>query len=132
VFQAGDGVGDDLRRGVERSLLYALSRFAPGIERVSVHLSDVANPLGGVDRRCRMRAYLRRHQSIRVETVDGPQGIDRAVTRLAQRVEWALASGRAEDDVRLMRVGAAPIAQAPGRPATRRGPAMPGRRSARR
>jgi hypothetical protein len=105
VLQAGDGVGDDLRRSVERSLLYALSRFGPGVERVSVHLSDVANPMGGVDRRCRMRAYLRRHQSIRVETMDGPQGIDRAVTRLAERVEWALASVRAEDDVRLMRVG---------------------------
>jgi hypothetical protein len=130
VINAGDGagVGDDLRRGVERRLLCALSRFGPGVERVTVRLSDVANPMGGVDRRCRMRAYLRRQESIRVETMDGPQAIDRAASRLAERVEWALASGRAEDDARLMQEGAPSIAQVRSRPAARRGPRAPRRR----
>jgi hypothetical protein len=132
VFKAGDGVGADMRRGVERRLLYALSRFGPGVERVTVRLSDVVNPLGGVDRRCRMRAYLRRQESIRVETLDGPQGIDRAVSRLAERVEQALASGRAEDDVRLLQAGALAIAEGGAGAGRRRRPGVPPRRRARR
>ena len=95
----GFEVGDDLRRSVERRLLYALSRFGPGVERVAVRLSDVANPMGGVDRVCRIRAWLRWHESIRVETMDGPLAIDRAVRRLAARVEWTLVNGRAEKDL---------------------------------
>jgi hypothetical protein len=68
---------------------------------VAVRLSDVANPLGGVDQRCRMRAWLTGKKNVRVETMDGPLAIDRAVGRLAERVGWALVDGRAEETTRL-------------------------------
>ncbi len=96
VIATGLEVGDDLRVGVERRLLYALSRFGAGVERVVVRLSDVPNPLGGFDRRCCMRAWLRGDEIVRVETRDGPAALDRAAGRLASRVEWALVNGRAE------------------------------------
>jgi len=98
VVAAGWEVSDELRRNIELRLLSALSRFGPGVERVVVRLSDTANPLGGVDRRCRMRASLRKRPSVRVETLDGPSAIARAVERLTQRVEWALIDGRPATD----------------------------------
>jgi putative sigma-54 modulation protein len=119
VVAAGFKVSDDLRRGVERRLLYALSRFGVGVERVAVRLSDEANPLGGFDRRCRMQAWLRRHDSVRVETVDGPLAIDRAVGRLTERVEWTLVDGRAEDETCLMPELSPPSAQERVRATTR-------------
>jgi hypothetical protein len=104
---------------VERRLLYALSRFGAGVERVAVRLSDEANPLGGFDRRCCMRAWLRRHDSVRVEAVDGPLAIDRAVGRLAERVEWTLVDGRAEKEACLMQEVSPSSAQERARPAAR-------------
>jgi ribosome-associated translation inhibitor RaiA len=95
VVAAGIEVSEDLRREVERRLLTALSRFGFRVERVEVRLSDDANPLGGVDRCCRMRAWLRHHGSVEVRTLDGDAAIERAVVRLARRVEWALADRRA-------------------------------------
>jgi len=92
---AGFEVSEELRRDVEQRLLSALSRFGSRVERVAVRLSDDLNPLGGVDRCCRMRARLRHHGSVRVKTLDGPAAIERAVVRLTRRVEWALVDGRA-------------------------------------
>ena len=147
MVAAGFEVSDDLRTDVERRLLYALSRFGAGVERVVVRLSDATNPLGGVDRHCQMRAWLRRHDSVRVETLDGPLAIERAVERLAERVDWVLVNGHAETDLRLTsralrpkpEEGAAsgpPRARrarrlAGTRPASRRGPRseMPRRRT---
>lgn len=96
VLTAGSRVPDAQRQGVERRLRLALSRFGRGVERVTVRLSDVANPLGGVDTRCRMRAWLRLSGSVAVQTLDGSTAIDRAAARLAARVEWTLVNGRTE------------------------------------
>jgi len=92
----GCRVSGALRKSVERRLVYALSRFGEGVERVAVRLSDEKNAFGGIDKRCRMRAWLRHHSSVGVETLDGGGSIDRAVERLAVRVEWALVNGGAE------------------------------------
>jgi hypothetical protein len=78
------------RRGLTQRLLFALGRFSRQVERVTVSLSDVTNPLGGIDRRCQMRAWLRQGGSVAVQTVDGAGAVDRAATRLATRVEWAI------------------------------------------
>lgn len=92
----GFRVSGALRRSVAQRLLYALSRFGDGVERVAVGLSDEKNAFGGVDRHCRMRAWLKHHRSVSVATMDGPGAVDRAAERLAVRVEWALVDGRAE------------------------------------
>jgi hypothetical protein len=96
VEAAGRRVSAALRRSVEQRLVYALSRFGGGVERVAVRIADRQNVLGGVDRSCRMRAWLKHRESVAVETLDGPGAIDRAADRLAARVEWALVNGRAE------------------------------------
>jgi len=128
VVAAGFEVTDDLRGSVERCLLFSLSRFGPGVERVVVRLSDTANPLGGFDRRCRMRAWLRRHESVRVEALDGPFAIERAVERLTKRVEWVLVNGRAETESLL--TPGAPRAKADERVAPGSPPASRARRTA--
>jgi hypothetical protein len=93
---AGSDVTDSQRERVAERLLLALGRFGGGVTRVTVRLSDVANPLGGFDTRCAMRAWLRPRGSVAVETVDGAGAIDRAATRLAARVELALVDGEAD------------------------------------
>ena len=94
VVGVGFEISDELHRHVERRVSYALGRFGPWVERVTVRLSNTANPLGGVDQHCRMRAWLRRRRIVGVRTVDGSSAIDRAVARLARRVEWTLVDGR--------------------------------------
>ena len=85
-----------MRRRVEQRLVYALSRFGAGVERVTVHLSDEKNALGGLDRRCRMRAWLRNRGTVAVETLDGRASFGRAADRLEARIEWALVNGQGE------------------------------------
>ena len=83
-----------LRGKVVRSVLLALSRFGPRVRKVTVRLAQPANPLGGVDQRCRMRAWLE-ESVIRSEAING--GIEAAVARaaaqLAKRVDAALDGG---------------------------------------
>jgi hypothetical protein len=98
VSVAGLKPSDAFRRRVIRRLRLTLSRFGLRIERVTVRLSTVANPLGGVDRCCRMKAQLRFQDSIAVETINGQAGVDRAITRLGERVERALLNGNVGGD----------------------------------
>jgi hypothetical protein len=120
VAGAGLDISIDLRRSVERRLLYALTRFGTRVERVAVRLSDVANPLGGVDRRCQMQAWLGEGSVVHVETLDGPSAIARAVTRLAQRVEWALDDGRREVGALLVQRVVPPSSHEPATRGTKR------------
>ena len=112
----GSDITDAQREGVAERLLLALGRFGGGVRRVTVRLSDEANPLGGFDTRCAMRAWLRPRGSVAVETVDGGAAIDRAVARLAARVELALVDGGAETGALLT-----PVALASAEPGTQLG-----------
>jgi hypothetical protein len=87
---------------VEQRLVYALTRFGAGVERVAVRLSDEKNALGGLDTRCQMRAWLRDRSSISVETLDGWAALERAVDRLVVRIELALVDGQVDDRSSLM------------------------------
>lgn len=84
-----------LRGKVVRRVLLALSRFGPRLSKVTVRLAEPANPLGGVDQRCRMRAWLQGTDGIHAEAING--GFEAAVTRaaaqLAKRVDFALDGG---------------------------------------
>jgi len=77
---------------VVRRVLLTLSRFGPRVHRVSVRVSELASPLGGMDRRCRMRAWLQAGDGIGVEVINGQidAAVSRAATRLAGRVARAL------------------------------------------
>ena len=51
-------LGDDLKNHIERRLRFALGRFAARIARLTVRLSDVNGPRGGIDKRCRIAVAL--------------------------------------------------------------------------
>ena len=51
-------LGDGLRDFIERRLRLTLGRFAARIDRLTVRLSDVNGPRGGVDKRCRIAIAL--------------------------------------------------------------------------
>jgi len=80
---------------VVRRVLLTLSRFGPRVHRVSVRVSELASPLGGMDRRCRMRAWLQAGDGIGVEVINGriEAAVGRAATRLAARVACVLDGG---------------------------------------
>jgi len=52
---------------IRRKVGRRLGRFAPNIERVSVRVTDVNGPRGGVDKLCRLRVVLRHMESVVVE-----------------------------------------------------------------
>jgi hypothetical protein len=84
-------------RDVRRSLLFALSRFGTRVQSVRVRLSQVANPLGGVETCCRMDARLRSWGVVRVEVLDGKTALYRATARLSEHVRRALLDGSDEE-----------------------------------
>ena len=49
---------DELKDHIERRLRSALGRFAARIDRLTVRLSDVNGPRGGIDKRCRVAVAL--------------------------------------------------------------------------
>jgi ribosome-associated translation inhibitor RaiA len=91
-------VSEALRGKVVRRVLLDLSRFGPRVRKVTVCLAEPANRLGGVDQRCRMRAWLPESGDIRAEVING--GIEAAVARaaaqLAKRVDSALDGGASD------------------------------------
>ena len=78
-----------------RRVHLALGRFGGRVQRVTVRIAKPANPLGGVDHRCRMRAWLQAAGDGRAEAINGKveAAIRRAATRLATGVGWALDGG---------------------------------------
>jgi hypothetical protein len=83
------------RAAVVRSVLLALSRFGGRVQKVTVRMAEPTNPLGGVDQRCRMRAWLELSEDVRSEAINGriEDAVTRAATRLAKRVAFALDGG---------------------------------------
>ena len=90
-----------VRRMAVRRVLLALSRFGEHVLKVTVRLAEPANPLGGVDQRCGMRASLQAGNDIQAEAINGriDSAVARAAAQLARRVGWAL-DGAASDGSR--------------------------------
>ena len=84
-------------KDVRRSLLFALSRFGTRVQSVHVRLSEVANPLGGVETCCRMDARLGSCGVVRVQVLDGKTALYRATARLSEHVRRALLDGSDEE-----------------------------------
>jgi ribosome-associated translation inhibitor RaiA len=86
------------RAKVVRRVLLALSRFGPRLRRVTVRLAEPVNPLGGVDQRCRMRAWLPGSDGIHAEAINGRMeaAVARAAAQLAKRADSALLGGASD------------------------------------
>jgi hypothetical protein len=86
-----DVVEDEVRRRV----LLAVSRFGKEVKGVTVRLTVAKNPLGGVDRRCRLRARLTAGKALSAEAVNGAVliAVSRSSTRLARLVAAELDGG---------------------------------------
>jgi hypothetical protein len=84
-------LSEALRGNAVRGVLLALSRFGPRVRKVNVRLAEPANPLGGVDQRCRMRASLFGKDDIHSEAINGgfESAIARAAALLARRMDFA-------------------------------------------
>jgi len=91
------------RKALQRRVLLALTRFAPELAAIEVSLSEAPNPLGGVDRRCRLRVRLQRGGEVRGGAIDGAFGpaVARAAAQVAQRLDVHLAGGPVRRESRL-------------------------------
>jgi hypothetical protein len=85
-------VSDVLREKLVRHVLLALSRFGPRVRKATVRLAAPANPLGGVDQRCRIHAWLKDTDDLHAEAINGgfEEAVVRAAAQLATRVGSAL------------------------------------------
>ena len=63
----GASLDEDQRADIARKLRMKLAKFAASIERVSVRVTDVNGPRGGVDQRCRVKVVLSGLPSVIVE-----------------------------------------------------------------
>ena len=63
----GAALDDGQRAYVGRKLGMKLGKFASSIERISVRVTDVNGPRGGVDQRCRVKVVLSGLPSVVVE-----------------------------------------------------------------
>ncbi|MFC1597769.1 HPF/RaiA family ribosome-associated protein [Planctomycetota bacterium] len=74
-----------LRKYVDRCLYFALGRFGPAIDHVSVRVGDVNGPRGGVDKHCQIVVKLRASGSNPIAVDDTDEDLRAAVTRASNR-----------------------------------------------
>ena len=67
IRSRGLELGESQHEYIRRKLGRRLGRFASVIERVSVRVTDVNGPRGGVDKCCRVKVVLRKMESVVVE-----------------------------------------------------------------
>jgi len=82
-----------LREYIDRRLYFALGRFGPAIDHVSVRVGDVNGPRGGVDKHCQILVKLRASGSNPIAVDDNDENLHAAVARATDRVGRAV--GRA-------------------------------------
>lgn len=99
----GAALTEDIRSYVQRRLHFALGRFALRVGRVTVRLSDLNGPRGGVDQTCRITVErLPSRQIVVQECVDADlyAAIDDATTRIGRSFARALQRERERRTVR--------------------------------
>ncbi|GAB4523373.1 MAG: hypothetical protein Tsb0020_41750 [Haliangiales bacterium] len=88
----GVALTESLERLTRRRLYFAVGRFAASIEQITVRLSDVNGPRGGVDKRCRIAVATRAAGTLVVDDIDEqfPAAIGRAAARMGRSLGRAL------------------------------------------
>ena len=82
------GWNEYLQSEVQRSVQYAVDRHRSQLGRISIHLTDLNGPRGGVDKQCRITADVRGARPVTIlETGDNLLAVvKRAARRLGYRV----------------------------------------------
>ena len=80
---------EEMRAQVERSIEFAVDRHRNRIDRISVYVSDLNGPRGGIDKLCQMTAYVRGTRPVLVleRGADLLTLMNRAARRLGYRLE---------------------------------------------
>jgi hypothetical protein len=94
IRAAQERFGADASNYMQRKLCQKLARFGDFIERVSVRVTDVNGPRGGVDQLCRIKVVMRGQPSVIFESRDSSwnaaldvalAGVQRVVRRTTAR-----------------------------------------------
>ncbi len=78
-------VTTSLREYIDRRLHFALGRFGPAIDHVSVRVADVNGPRGGVDKHCQIVVKLRASGSNPIAVDDNDEDLYAALVRASNR-----------------------------------------------
>ena len=78
-------VTTDLREFIDRRLYFALGRFGPAIDHVSVRVGDVNGPRGGVDKHCQIVVKLRASGNNPIAVDDNDEDLYAAVAQASNR-----------------------------------------------
>ena len=74
-----------LREYIDRRLYFALGRFGPAIDHVSVRVGDINGPRGGVDKHCQIVVKLRASGSNPIAIDDTDEDLRVAVSQASNR-----------------------------------------------
>ncbi len=87
---------EGLQQRVQRSIEFAVDRHRSRIDRVSVYLTDLNGPRGGVDKLCQITAKVRGAAPVMIlEKGDGLlAAVNRAAWRLGYRIGRRVHRGR--------------------------------------
>jgi ribosome-associated translation inhibitor RaiA len=94
----GVNLSEEYKKDIRRKLGLKLGKFAESIERVSVRVTDVNGPRGGVDQLCRVKVVLSGLPSVVFEHLERAPGlaIDGALAGAERAVRKALQRRRAK------------------------------------
>lgn len=81
-------LSDEVTRFVERRLRFALGRLDEKILHVTVRLSDINGPRGGIDKHCHLHVALKQVPDVVIEDTEADVFV--AVTRAADRAGRAV------------------------------------------
>jgi putative sigma-54 modulation protein len=79
---------DELRKGVERIISFAVDRYDTQVDKISVYLADLNGPKGGVDKLCQITANLSRGNPVLIleKGTEILSMVNRAARRLGHRI----------------------------------------------
>jgi putative sigma-54 modulation protein len=83
---------DELRKAVERIVAFALDRYHPQMDKISVYMADLNGPKGGVDKLCQITAKLSRGNPVLIleQGSEILTTVNRAAHRLGHRIGRAV------------------------------------------
>lgn len=93
------GWNEELREHVERSIDFAVDRHKGLVDRISVYLTDLNGPRGGVDKLCQVAAEIRGARPVII--LEKGEDIHAVVNRAASRLGYRV--GRRADRQRISR-----------------------------